>query len=51
MIQKFAQIKITAPMAKSALPKTLAELQEMRQAFIDAGDRERKLNKEKFLRE
>lgn len=51
MIQKFSQIKITAPMTKSDLPQTIEDLKEMRAAFVDKGDEERAFNKEKFLRE
>jgi hypothetical protein len=51
MIQKFSQIKVTAPMTQGDLPKTIDELKEMKQAFIDHGDEERELNKEKFLKE
>lgn len=51
MIQKFSQIKVTAPMTKSDLEGTLKELKEMKLAFIEKGDEERLKAKEKFLRE
>lgn len=38
-------------MSKNDLPKTLEELKDMKQAFIDKGDEERQQNKDKFLRE
>lgn len=51
MIQKFSQIKISAPMKKSDLENTLKELKVMKQAFVERGDIEREENKQKFLRE
>lgn len=51
MIQKFSQIKISAPMKKSDLDKTIKELKLMKQAFVQKGDEEREENKARFLKE
>lgn len=32
-INKFARLKVTAPLNKSSLPKTIKDLEELKQAF------------------
>jgi hypothetical protein len=51
MIQKFSQIKITAPITKADLEGTLKDLQELKTAFIEKGDEEREVGKQRFLKE
>ncbi len=50
MIKKFARLNITAPVFKQDLEKTLEDLIELKEAFIEKGDEEKNQAKEKFLR-
>lgn len=49
MIKKFARLKITAPMNKNDIEKTVKELEELHEALQEKGDIERKESKARFL--
>lgn len=51
MIKKFGRLNVSAPAFKEDLEKTLKDLKELKEAFLEKGDEERNEAKDKFLRE